>query len=237
MLPILMFIPPTPLLEELLMVLVAVMMHRKTFLPRQEEQGSTQAQEETRKLQDTIKQKDQQIVLLEKENAELKSTKTINVTQIEHKSVPTAERPSQLRNAIFKSSVIDPDTHQQRELQLVRLYNWIGEHFVSRLSARYEWFALWRMLYDKKLIEGTRAMTSKFAKQMNDWYPDAPYPCVEGEVNRFRNGYLGQTPFSLWNENAYLSKLHGKQSYSAFRQLYDLCEDLKNTLETDDFYQ
>ena len=152
-------------------------------------------------------------------------------------SVPTAERPSQLRNAIFKSSVIDPDTHQQRELQLVRLYNWIGEHFVSRLSARYEWFALWRMLYDKKLIEGTRAMTSKFAKQMNDWYPDAPYPCIEGEVNRFRNGYLGQTPFSLWNENAYLSKLHGKQSYSAFRQLYDLCEDLKNTLETDDFYQ
>lgn len=152
-------------------------------------------------------------------------------------SVPTAERPSQLRNAIFKSSVIDPDTHQQRELQLVRLYNWIGEHFVSRLSARYEWFALWRMLYDKKLIEGTRAMTSKFAKQMNDWYPDAPYPCIEGEVNRFRNGYLGQTPFSLWDENAYLSKLHGKQSYSAFRQLYDLCEDLKNTLETDDFYQ
>ena len=152
-------------------------------------------------------------------------------------SVPTAERPSQLRNAIFKSSVIDPDTHQQRELQLVRLYNWIGEHFVSRLSARYEWFALWRMLYDKKLIEGTRAMTSKFAKQMNDWYPDAPYPCIEGEVNRFRNGYLGQTPFSLWNENAYLSKLHGKQSYSAFRQLYDLCEDLKNTLKTDDFYQ
>lgn len=152
-------------------------------------------------------------------------------------SVPTAERPSQLRNTIFKSSVIDPGTHQQRELQLVRLYNWIGEHFVSRLSARYEWFALWRMLYDKKLIEGTRAMTSKFAKQMNDWYPDAPYPCIEGEVNRFRNGYLGQTPFSLWDENAYLSKLHGKQSYSAFRQLYDLCEDLKNTLETDDFYQ
>ena len=152
-------------------------------------------------------------------------------------SVPAAERPSQLRNAIFKSSVIDPDTHQQRELQLVRLYNWIGEHFVSRLSARYEWFALWRMLYDKKLIEGTRAMTSKFAKQMNDWYPDAPYPCIEGEVNRFRNGYLGQTPFSLWDENAYLSKLHGKQSYSAFRQLYDLCEDLKNTLKTDDFYQ
>lgn len=152
-------------------------------------------------------------------------------------SVPTAERPSQLRNAIFKSSVIDPDTHQQRELQLVRLYNWIGEHFVSRLSARYEWFALWRMLYDKKLIEGTRAMTSKFAKQMNDWYPDAPYPCIEGEVNRFRSGYLGQTPFSLWDENAYLSKLHGKQSYSAFRQLYDLCVDLKNTLKTDDFYQ
>ena len=152
-------------------------------------------------------------------------------------SVPTAERPSQLRNAIFKSSVIDPDTHQQRELQLVRLHNWIGEHFVSRLTARYEWFALWRMLYDKKLIEGTRAMTSKFAMQMNDWYPDAPYPCIEGEVNRFRSGYLGQTPFSLWDENAYLSKLHGKQSYSAFRQLYDLCEDLKNTLKTDDFYQ
>lgn len=152
-------------------------------------------------------------------------------------SVPATDCPKPLRNAIFKSSVIDPDTHQQRELQLVRLYNWIGEHFVSRLSARYEWFALWRMLYDKKLIEGTRAMTSKFAKQMNDWYPDAPYPCIEGEVNRFRNGYLGQTPFSLWDENAYLSKLHGKQSYSAFRQLYDLCEDLKNTLKTDDFYQ
>jgi hypothetical protein len=236
MLPLPILTTTTPLMSEMLMMIFAVMMHKKTLLPWQEEQGGTQSQEETRKLRDTIKQKDQQIVLLEKENAELKSTKTINVTQIEHKSVPAAERPTSLRNVIFKGSVIAPDTHQQQELQLVRLHNWIGEHFVSRLSARYEWFALWRMLYDKKLIEGTRAMTSKFAKQMNDWYPDAPYPCIEGEVNRFRNGYLGQTPFSLWDENAYLSKLHGKQSYSAFRQLYDLCEDLKNTLKTDDFY-
>lgn len=227
MLPIFMIFPSGPLLPEMLMVLAGIIMSRKTFMPWCYELDSKETHDETRKLQDTIKQREQRIGLLEKENAELKNKNT----------VPAAERPSQLRNAIFKISVIDPDTHQQRELQLVRLYNWIGEHFVSRLSARYEWFALWRMLYDKKLIEGTRAMTSKFAKQMNDWYPDAPYPCIEGEVNRFRSGYLGQTPFSLWDENAYLSKLHGKQSYSAFRQLYDLCEDLKNTLKTDDFYQ
>lgn len=222
-----MIFPPAPYLAQILAMVIGVTMNRKTFLPWRYELDSKETHEETKKLQDTIKQKEQRIGLLEKENAELKS----------QNAVPATKHPAQLRNTIFKSSVIDPDTHQQRELQLVRLYNWIGEHFVSRLSARYEWFALWRMLYDKKLIEGTRAMKSKFAKQMNDWYPEAPYPCIEGEVNRFRNGYLGQTPFSLWDENAYLSKLHGKQSYSAFRQLYDLCEDLKNTLETDDFYQ
>lgn len=141
-----------------------------------------------------------------------------------------------LRNVIFKGTMTDPATHRERELQLERLHQWIGEHFVSRLTAKYEWFALWRILYDAKLIEGTRAMTSKFAQQMNDWYGNAPYSCNEGEVNRFRNGYLGETPFTLWDENTYLARLQGKQSYSAFRPLYALCEDLKNTLRTDDFY-
>ncbi len=84
MLPLPILTTTTPLMSEMLMMIFAVMMHKKTLLPWQEEQGGTQSQEETRKLRDTIKQKDQQIVLLEKENAELKSTKTIYVTQIEH---------------------------------------------------------------------------------------------------------------------------------------------------------
>ena len=142
-----------------------------------------------------------------------------------------------LINVIFLESIVDSATHHTRQLQLAKLHRWIGEHFVNRLSARYEWFALWRILYDKKLIVGTRAMTSKFARQMNEWYPDAPSPCVEGEVNRFRNGYLGQTPFTLWDEQTYLKQIQGKQSYSAFKQLYDLCNDLYMTLRVNDFYQ
>ena len=144
---------------------------------------------------------------------------------------------STLINTIFLESIVDSTTHQTRQLQLAKLHRWIGERFVNRLSARYEWFALWRILYDKKLIAGTRAMTSKFVRQMNNWYGKAPYPCVESEVNRFRNGYLGQTPFTLWDEQTYLRQIQGKQSYNAFKQLYDLCNDLYNTLRTNDFYQ
>lgn len=153
------------------------------------------------------------------------------------KTVAATGCPPLLRNVIFKATAIDPETHRERELQLVRLHQWIGEHFVSRVTAKYEWFALWRVLYDNKLIEGSRAMTSKFANQMNDWYPGLKHPCDEGAVNRFRSGYLGQTPSRLWNENEYLSKISGKQSYSAFRLLYGLCDDLNNTLKADDFYE
>lgn len=219
---------PLPLLPAMTQVMPGMMaalfmmgMKRKTFFPWLEEEDDHSKSKETLALKETIRQKERKISQLEQETAELKRIKTM----------------PQLRNVIFKTTFIDPETHRERELQMESLHRWIGEHFVSRVTAKYEWFALWRVLYDKKLIEGSRAMTSKFANQMNDWYPEAEHRCDEGAVNRFRSGYLGQTPFSLWNENAYLSKLSGKQSYSAFRHLYGLCEDLNNTLKTGDFYK
>lgn len=141
-----------------------------------------------------------------------------------------------LANVIFKETLTAKDGQPVRTLQLDRLHGWIERHFVSHLTARYEWFALWRMLYDLKLIEGSRAMTSKFVKQMNDWYPGLEHPCEAGAVNRFRSGYLGETPFWSWDEGTYHSRIKGKQSWNAIRQLSPLCEELKNTYRTDDFY-
>lgn len=111
----------------------------------------------------------------------------------------------------------------------VKLYKWINTHFVPRITKAYEWFALWRVLRDKKLFEEGQDKAQGFADQMNSWFPDAAVHCSAGEVNRFKRGYLGSTPHALWEKGAFLRSKEDKQTIDGYNNLDKLCTILEES--------
>lgn len=114
------------------------------------------------------------------------------------------------------------------------LHEWLDNNFVYQLNANYEWFALWRIATDMRLIESGRTKISLFVEQMNKWFPDAPHPCKASEINRYKRGYLGNTPFKDWNRYSFCESIEDekrcKQSPTGFDNLYRLCKKLNNGL-------
>ena len=96
-------------------------------------------------------------------------------------------------NQIFKRY------HECRPIDFARLHQLIGSRFVCRVRFAYEWFALWKVFYELKLLENTTL--TAFARQMFVWYPDAPKMCRADSIGDYRGGYLGKTPSTLWNEH------------------------------------
>ncbi len=114
------------------------------------------------------------------------------------------------------------------------LHEWLDKNFVYQLNANYEWFALWRIASDMRLIESGQTKISVFVEQMNKWFPDAPHPCKASEINRYKRGYLGNTPFKDWNEWCFRESIEDKkkckQSRAGFSNLYRLCKKLYEDL-------
>ena len=126
-------------------------------------------------------------------------------------------------NQIFKRY------HDGRPIDFVRLRDLIGSRFVCRIRYAYEWFALWKVFYELKLLESTTL--TAFARQMFAWYPDAPRMCSADSIGDYRNGYLGKTPSSLWDERCYIKSLKGNQSRTAFKRISLWMEDLREMLK------
>ena len=125
-------------------------------------------------------------------------------------------------NQIFKRY------HECRPLDFARLHQLIGSRFVCRVRFAYEWFALWKVLYELKLLENTTL--TAFARQMFVWYPDAPKMCRADSIGDYRGGYLGKTPSTLWNEHDYIMSLKGNQSRTAFKRICLWNEELREML-------
>lgn len=119
-------------------------------------------------------------------------------------------------------------------LDFGNLHEWLDKNFVYQLNANYEWFALWRIAADMRLIESGRMKISLFVEQMNKWFPDAPHPCKASEINRYKRGYLGNTPFKEWNEYCFCESIEDmkncKQSRAGFNNLYRLCKKLNDEM-------
>lgn len=125
-------------------------------------------------------------------------------------------------NLIFKRY------HERRPIDFTKLHHLIGSRFVYKIRFAYEWFVLWKVLYELKLLENTTL--TAFARQMFVWYPDAPKMCRADSIGDYRGGYLGQTPSTLWNEHDYIMSLKGNQSRSAFKRICLWNDELREVL-------
>ena len=126
-----------------------------------------------------------------------------------------------------KTNLIFVGMHKGSKLDLDKLREWLEENFVSRVVRYYDWFALWRFLKDHEIIRKDRYEVTAFVKQMRCWYPEAKLEKAEEAVNLYKSGYLGDTPFRLWDEQVFEQKKNTKQSIKGFRRLYSLCADLE----------
>ena len=104
----------------------------------------------------------------------------------------------------------------------------INQCFVSQLQYCYDWLALWRVLYDLKLLEDTHL--EAFAKQMNKWFPGLAKPCKSDSMGDYAKPYLGYTPHKQWTEAAFRQHQTKKQSISGYIRLRNLCTTLTEAL-------
>ena len=125
-------------------------------------------------------------------------------------------------NQIFKRY------HDRRPIDFAKLHYLIGSRFVYNIRFAYEWFALWKVLYELRLLENTTL--TAFARQMFVWYPDAPKMCRADSIGDYRSGYLGETPSTLWDEHDYIMSLKGNQSRTAFKRICLWNDELREML-------
>lgn len=152
------------------------------------------------------------------------------------------------KNMIFVTtfSYKMPEGEREFRLSMSLLLKWIKRNFLPRVSKKYDWFALWRLLKDKNLLSDTKI--SRFEEQMNLWFPSEVIPAVADAINLYKNGYLGDNPYYDWNKQEFLERRPNvKQTEEGYDRLVLLCyslagafipsnlelkEDRKNTQET-----
>lgn len=124
-------------------------------------------------------------------------------------------------NLIFKKF------HDGKRIDFKTIRKILEEKLVNEMTNKYEWYAAYRMLYDLKIMEVVQL--SKFAEQMNTWYPDAVIPCVEDRLGDYATGHTVK-PFTLWTLEGFRADKKKGQSESGFNTLFNHCNELKNSL-------
>jgi hypothetical protein len=120
--------------------------------------------------------------------------------------------PDKLCNYIFR---------EKEDLKLKLMWEWIRDHFLPAHKYDYDWFALLRYLADNnKLERGMETSNALFAKQMKDWFPS--YKCKSYDVKLYRTGYLGNTPYRIWNKANFLQQKGSNQKVEGFIHLNNI---------------
>lgn len=133
----------------------------------------------------------------------------------------TAE--SVARNYIFKQNYLNG-----LSLDLEELKKCIKACFVNDICAKYDWFALWRILKDHDFLRDYK--TSTFVRQMELWFGKEKLNGVAAAMNLYRSGYLGNYSYKEWGKDAFLKKMKGKQSEEGFNRLSALCKFIEGEL-------
>ena len=131
------------------------------------------------------------------------------------------EADEQPTNLIFKKF------HNGKRIDFKKIRKILEEKIVNEMTNKYEWYAAYRTLYDLKIMEVVQL--SKFAEQMNIWFPDAIIPCNKDSLGDYATGHTGK-PFTLWTLESFRADKKKGQSESGFNTLYYHCQELKANL-------
>ena len=128
---------------------------------------------------------------------------------------------NQPRNLIFKQFV----NRQRIDFAAVRAQ--VERVVLKQMRHHYEWYAAYRVLLDMGLLE--ELQLTKFAQQMQVWFPQAPIACKADSLGDYAVGHTSKA-FTLWNIDVFRQELRRGQSVTGFNVLYHRCEELRATL-------
>ena len=129
--------------------------------------------------------------------------------------------PEQPQNVVFRQY------HQRRVVDYNAVRQAVERVVVKQMRHAYEWYAAYRVLMDLGLIDDP--MLTRFAQQMNVWFPDAPIRCSADRMGDYFVGHTAKAS-TLWNAELFRRDMRRGQSTGAFNTLLHRCEELRAVL-------
>lgn len=129
--------------------------------------------------------------------------------------------PEQPQNVVFRQY------HQRRAVDYNAVRQAVERVVVRQMRHAYEWYAAYRVLMDLGLIDDP--MLTRFAQQMNIWFPDAPMRCSADRMGDYFVGHTAKAS-TLWNIEQFRREQRRGQSVGAFSTLLHRCEELRAVL-------
>ena len=141
----------------------------------------------------------------------------------EHAPAPSAQTPQteQPKNLVFKAF------SNRRPIDFATIRSVVERVIVMQMRHCYEWYAVYRVTMDLKMLDELKL--TKFAQQMQAWFPDTPLRCTADALGDYAVGHTGKA-FKLWNSEQYRQERRKRQTVTAFNILYHRCEELRAAL-------
>ena len=127
----------------------------------------------------------------------------------------------QSQNFIFRTRI------NGKTINLATVRRVVEDVVVKHIKYKYEWFAVYRIMYDMKILE--ELQLSRFAEQMQAWFPEATVPCTADSLGDYATGHTVKA-FSLWNLTAFCNDHTKAQSTRGFNRLYCCCTELQDAM-------
>jgi len=125
------------------------------------------------------------------------------------------------RNMIFRRF------YNRRPLDFATIRDKIEQVIVRQMRYRYEWYAAYRVLMDLGLLE--ELQLSRFAQQMQEWFPDIAIQCTADSMGEYAVGHTS-CGFALWDSTRFREERRKGQSVAGFNTLYNRCGELRAAL-------
>jgi len=98
-------------------------------------------------------------------------------------------------NRIFNVRNIPYGRTKSKKIEWI--FNFIDNNFICKVKAQNGWYALYKFLKDKDLLN-INITTDEFSTQMNEWYPDAKAHCKRAETDRYN--FLAGYDVESWDK-------------------------------------
>lgn len=117
--------------------------------------------------------------------------------------------------------------HNRRQIDYEAIRRHVERIVVMQMKHRYEWYAVYRVMADLNLLD--EPQLSKFALQMQAWFPDVVLGCTSDSLGEYAIGPTGKA-FTLWSADEFRRDKSKRQSLGGFNTLWHHCEALRAVL-------
>ena len=148
----------------------------------------------------------------------------------ELRNPPESDEDKQKREQLLKTNKVfnlEP-SNSKHKVDILRLYFFIRDRFITKKMFVYEWYALYYILRREGVI--STCTVKEFASQMNDeeWFAGAKTKCIANEINTY-NTFLTERSPESWDVKY---KPEGNRaSNNAINNLIRKYSDLEDTID------